>query len=236
MGNIYTGMSTNIRHTGLNNFDLIRSLPAHPFDYMCLTWVLRSYRSPRDKITRMLKNEEILQLKRGLYVIAPRYGGNSDPGVISNLLYGPSYVSLEYALSYWGMIPERVHEVTAITNKRNKYFRTPLGVFSYKYINTAKYWPGVTLMKIEAQSQLSGKQSIFFFIATREKALCDKLATVREITGECDIADYLKFDLRMDLESISGLNMHLLKNIGATYNKKSVTALVTWIAKNRKER
>jgi len=215
---------------------MIRTLPTHPFDYTYLTWLLRSYRSPRDKITRLLKRGDILQLKRGLYVVSPRHGDNIEPAVISNLLYGPSYVSLEYALSYWGLIPERVHEVTAMTNKRNKYFSTPLGAFSYKYINIAKFSPGVALIKSKTPSRLSAEQTVSFFIATREKALCDKLATVREITSEYDIADYLEFDLRMDLESISDLNMHLLKNIGAVYKKKSVSALVTWIAKNRKKR
>ncbi len=224
-------MSINNRHAGRNSLGLIRTLPVHPFDYTYLMWVLRSYRSPRDKITRLIKNEDILQVKRGLYVISPKYGVNHEPGIVSNLLYGPSYVSLEYALSFWGLIPERVHEITAMTNKRNKYFRTPLGAFSYKYINTAKFSPGVTLIQSEIQSSLSGKQSISFFIATREKALCDKLATVREITAKNDIADYLRFDLRIDLEAISGLNMHLLKTIGAVYKKKSVTALVNWAAK-----
>ncbi len=229
-------MSRNNRHTGGNDFDLIRALPAHPFDYTYLMWVLRSYRSPRDKVSRMLKNGDLLQIKRGLYIPSPKYGGKIEPGVISNLIYGPSYVSLEYALSFWELIPERVHEVTAMTNKRNKYFRTPLGVFSYKYINTTRYSPGVTLVKSEAQSRLPGKQSRFFFIATREKALCDKLATVREIMGEADIADYLKFDLRIDPEAIAGLNGQALKKIGKTYNKKSVTALVNWVAKSKKER
>ncbi len=229
-------MSNFDRHAGGNPFDLLRSLPTHPFDYTYLTWVLRSYRSPRDKITRMLKRGDILQLKRGLYVLSPRHGGKIEPAVISNLLYGPSYVSLDYALSYWGLIPERVHEVTAMTNKRNKYFRTPLGVFSYKYINTAKFSPGVALIKSETTSRPSGKPGIAFFIASREKALCDKLATVREIIGEYDIADYLQFDLRMDLESISGFDMPLLKTIRTVYKKKSVTALVAWIAKNGKDR
>jgi len=228
-------MSIIDRHTGRNEFDLIRALPVHPFDYTYLMWVLRSYRSPRDKISRLLKNGDLLQIKRGLYIPSPKYGGKIEPGVISNLIYGPSYVSLEYALSFWGLIPERVHEVTAMTNKRNKYFRTPLGAFSYKYINTAKFSPGVTLVKSEAQSRISGKQSIFFFIATREKALCDKLATVREITGKADIIDYLKFDLRIDPEAITGLNMQTLKKIGDTYNKKSVTALVDWVAQAKKE-
>jgi hypothetical protein len=226
-------MSIKNRHAGRNDFDLIRALPAHPFDYTYLMWVLRSYRSPRDKVSRMLKCGDLLQIKRGLYILPPKFGGEIEPGVISNLIYGPSYVSLEYALSFWGLIPERVHEVTAMTNKRNKYFRTPLGAFSYKYINTAKFSPGVTLIKSEAQFQLSGKQSIFFLIATKEKALCDKLATVREIRGEADVADYLKSDLRIDPEAIAGLNRQTLKKIGNTYNKKSVTALVDWVARTK---
>ena len=50
-----------------------------------------------------------------------------------------------------------------------------------------------------------------------------------KILGKADIVDYLKFDLRIDPETIAGLNRETLKKIGAAYNKKSVTALVDWI-------
>ena len=221
-------MSNIVRHTGRIDFDLIRTLPAHPFDYTYLMGMLKPYRSPRDKISRMLKNGEIMQLKRGLYILSPKFGGEIDRGVIANLIYGPSYVSLEYALSFWGLIPERVQEVTCMTNKRNKYFRTPLGAFSYKYISNTRFSPGVILIDSEAPIRRTGEQGVSYFIATKEKALCDKLATVREIRGEHDITDYLRFDLRIDLETMADLNMPVLNKIMNAYNNRAVTALFNW--------
>jgi len=196
---------------------------------------LSAYRSPRDKISRMLKNGEILQLKRGLYILSPRFGGEIDYGVISNLLYGPSYLSLEYALSFWGLIPERVLEITGMTNKRNKSFSTPLGVFSYRYINNAKFSTGVVLNQSDIQTRMSGKQGVSFFIATKEKALCDKLATVRGIRGKHDIAGYLESDLRIDPMKLKDLDMNTLKKIGYAYKSTAVDAFFDWADSAKKE-
>ena len=71
-------MSNIIRHAGHNIKNIMGHLPLHPFDYGYLMWVLRSYRSPRDKVSRMLKSGQIIQLKRGLYVLSPEYGGMID--------------------------------------------------------------------------------------------------------------------------------------------------------------
>jgi len=95
-------MSKNIIHTGRKYPDPVRMLPDYPVDYRYLTWLLRNYRSPRDKIGRMIKNGEIIRVKKGLYVLSPEFGGTADKKVLANLIYGPSYVSLEYALQYWG--------------------------------------------------------------------------------------------------------------------------------------
>jgi len=92
-------------------------LPQHPIDYSYLMDLLKSYQSPRDKISRMIMKKEIIPVKKGLYVLSPEFGKPIDLKVVANLIYGPSYISLEYALSYWGLIPEKVEEVTSITNK-----------------------------------------------------------------------------------------------------------------------
>ncbi len=194
------------------------TLPDHPFDYTYLMDRLKAYRSPRSKITRMLQQQEIIRVKKGLYVLAPEYGGNIDPLVLSNLIYGPSYVSLESALSYWGMIPERVEEVTCMTNKRNKLFETPVGRFSYHYLNNR-------IFPIGRKQAYAG--NLCFLMASREKALCDKLATL-PLTTEQDIAQLLEFDLRVDLEASAEMDCQLLKSIQTCYKNQLVSRFVQW--------
>ncbi|MCP5047130.1 MAG: hypothetical protein GY940_08150, partial [bacterium] len=145
-------------------------LPEHPFDYLYLIDLLKDYASPRDKISRMIKNKEIIQVKKGLYVRSPRFGTPINLKTLSNMIYGPSYISLEYALSYWGLIPERVFEITCMTNKRNKLFRTPVGVFSYKYLENSKFVPGIRWIYDETGSYL---------MASMEKAICDRIAIIK---------------------------------------------------------
>ncbi|MDM8526165.1 hypothetical protein QUF80_22545 [Desulfococcaceae bacterium HSG8] len=219
-------MSIKSRHTGRNN--LVYLLPDFPFDYCYLMWVLRSYRSPRDKISRMLRNGEIIRIKKGLYIRSPGYGGKADKKVIANLIYGPSYISLDFALQYRGLIPERVELVTSITSKRNKIFHTPLGSFSYKYLHHSKFHPGVLLEKTELSGQRGNRENkTGFFIASEEKALCDKLATVRDIDKPEDIPEYLESDLRIDTDLLR-LDIRQLYKIEKVYKKKSVTAFVRW--------
>ncbi len=220
-------MSKKNRHAGQKLLPLPYALPDFPFDYCYLTWVLRSYRSPRDKISRMLRSGEIIRVKKGLYVRSPHYGGKVNRKTIANLIHGPSYISLDFALQHWGLIPERVEQVTSITSKRNKMFNTPLGSFSYKHLHHSKFWPGVLLAKSEWSGETGTSAHTGFFIASKEKAICDKLASVREIRKPEDVPTCLEWNLRIDVESLR-LDVPQLHQIERVYNKKSVTAFVRW--------
>jgi hypothetical protein len=198
---------------------LVFTFPKHPFDYQYLSHRLRQYRSPRTKIGLMLKKGEIVRIKKGLYILPEEYGGKLDNILLSNLIYGPSYVSFEYALSYWGLIPEKIEVVTAVTNKRKKRFQTPIGVFSYRFLNNRIFPVGRVLIKDDAGSSI---------IASKEKSLCDKLATVKEIKNEEDAVEYLNTDLRVDWEEIKDLDVVELKSIMAHYRSKPVSVFVGW--------
>src|SRR5262245_29628514 len=99
----------------MNHFGSIRrNIKTEEFDYPALMQELSQYKKPRDAVTRFLHNGSIVRVKKGLYV----FGENYRKGMIckeslANLIYGPSYISLEYALSYYGLIPERVEEITS---------------------------------------------------------------------------------------------------------------------------
>ena len=109
---------------------------------------------------RYKKQGFVLQLKRGLYIFPDAL----PPDVyIANKLYSPSYVSLEFALSYHGVIPETVYEITSVTTKATRRFETLGKVFSYRKIKKIGY----TGYEIQKQQGLS------FYLADAEKALVD---------------------------------------------------------------
>ena len=69
------------------------------FDYQVLQDALAGYRKPRDRITRLLAGEAIVRVKKGLYCFGEAL--RRDPlsrEYLANLIYGPSYVSLDYGL------------------------------------------------------------------------------------------------------------------------------------------
>src|SRR3989344_2485518 len=117
---------------------------------------------------RYKKQGFIAQLKRGFYV----FPNVLPPDVyIANKLYMPSYISLEFALSYHGVIPETVYEITSVTSKATRRFETLGKVFSYR--------------KIKKQHGLS------FYIADAEKAFVDA-NYLRLISGQKPISRFNK--------------------------------------------
>ena len=99
-------------------------------DYLFLVSALKHYARPREKISQWLKSGDLIRVKKGLYIFA----GEAKESlysleVLANLIYGPSAISLSYALAFYGMIPERVSTITSITPKRCKKFGTPVGLF-----------------------------------------------------------------------------------------------------------
>jgi hypothetical protein len=217
-------MSNKIRHSGQNTQFLLWKLLKYPIDYSYLMNLFKDYSSPRDKISRIIKKKEIIQVKKGLYVLSPEFGNQINLKVLANLVYGPSYISLEYALSYWGLIPEKVEEITSMTNKRNRVFETPVGNFSYKYLHNSKFFIGIERISEETGS---------FLIASKEKAICDRLALVKDLNAN-EIFEFLEYDLRLDIDELS-LDIELVQKIERVYKKKSVTAFFKCLKQNQKD-
>ncbi|EFK96155.1 conserved hypothetical protein [sediment metagenome] len=187
-------------------------------DYNFLTSCLSGYSNPRDKIARLIKSGAIIRVKKGLYVFGPKYSRQPfSRETLANLIYGPSYISLEYALSFYGMIPERVEMVTSVTSKRNKLFKTPAGIFSYAYITPTKYNIGIT--------QISLDEAHNIIIATKEKALADKIDRTKGINSADKMQKYILEDLRIDINEFKNLDTRLLKAISGAYMSPSVNIL-----------
>src|SRR5689334_21193947 len=94
--------------------ELRKQVAGEEFDYQILMDVLRAYDRPRDKIRAFLKKKSIVRIKKGLYIFGETLARNPPSReILANLIYGPSYISLDYALHYHGLIPERVESVTS---------------------------------------------------------------------------------------------------------------------------
>src|SRR5580704_17214208 len=131
--------------------ELRRRVAGEEFDYQMLMDVLREYVRPRDKIRALIKKKSIIRVKKGLYVFGETLARRPfSREVLANLIYGPSYISLDYALHYHGLIPERVETITCCTPGRGRQFSTPVGRFSYHQIPTKAYALGIDQVEIES--------------------------------------------------------------------------------------
>jgi hypothetical protein len=180
------------------------------------------------KISYMTKQGVLTRLKKGLYTFAGLYQDASvDSIVIANRLYAPSYVSFDYALSYYDLIPERVYEVTSATLHAKKLFETPLGRFSYRPIPIEVYALGVDWLYDERDG---GK-----FVATPEKALCDKIRADRGVgrLNQEKMKDYLLYDLRIEWNELMELDVRLIEEIANKYKSYNLKNLSSVIKKER---
>ncbi len=186
----------------------------------------KSVRNVNDKISNLVKNGELVRLKKGFYTFPKEYLTKPiDLISVANTLYAPSYVSFDYALGYYGMIPEQVSEITSATSKNGKLFETPIGRFSYKKVPLKAYSLGIDWIYDESDG---GR-----FIATPEKALCDKVRYDRGIgtLTQNGMVEYLKYDLR--LEMTKPLDVDLIEEIATTYRSRNLKTLSQIIKKGK---
>ncbi len=205
-----SNMSTMYRHTG--KISRKPHLPRQPvFDYVALMEALKEYRYPRDKVTSLLRDGTITRVKKGLYVANADVGAASPVSayplweVLANLMYGPSYVSLQYALHLYGMIPEHAVQVTSVTFKKSKRYQTPLGQFVYRSVPHVHYVPGVILRSTD--------ESVSYLVASREKALMDTLYFTAGLRSVRDVHACILDDLRIDVDAVEQLDFELLSVI-----------------------
>ena len=117
-------------------------------------------------IKRSVANGEIQVIRRGLYSLTPEYQKKPiSVYSLSQFVYGPSYISLETALSHHGWIPEAVYGCTCVSFNNSKEFKTPLSIFSYKRVPQKTFYAGV--------QRYIDDNGNSFFMATPAKALAD---------------------------------------------------------------
>jgi len=187
-----------------------------PIDFNVLATALSGYQSPKDKISLLENNGSIIRLKKGLYVVTSETSKKTlSRELIANHLYGPSYISLESALSFYGLIPERVYSVRSVTTKRSKRFATQLGNFEYITIPQEYYAIGIR------QEIVNNEYA--FLIASPEKAICDIILSTRNfrIQSMKAMQAFLEEDLRINLSVIKAYNTDIIKSCIETGIKKT---------------
>jgi hypothetical protein len=187
--------------------DYIADYATQPITHQLLTSILKDYKRPNDKIKALRAHGFLQSLKKGLYVAGPNIRSSKPENrLLANHIYGPSYVSMDTALAYYGLIPERVYEVASMTMKPSKTFHTPLGTFSYTHLPLPYYAFGLHM------TRLSDTQRAI--IASPEKALCDKIIATSgiQLRSTVQARDYLVDDLRMDETALRGLDLAAIRS------------------------
>ena len=179
---------------------------------------LDNYADKNSKISRDIKSKKLFRIIRGLY----ETNKNTPAYLLAGSIYGPSYISFEYALSYYGLIPERVTTVTCATfdKKKKKMFTTSFGTFTYRDVPKLAY-PEEIILKEE--------DNYSYQIASIEKALCDKLYTIRVLSNYRELEYILFNDLRIDEEEFAKLNIEKVEKLSNLYCSRNVKLLYKYI-------
>ncbi len=117
-------------------------------------------------VKRAVADGDLIIIRRGLYALSSLYRKvDINAFSVAQLIYGPSYISLESALSAYGWIPEGVRDIVSITCRLPKDFDTPLGHFSYVRVTQKTLYTGVRRVTNDA--------GMTWLIASPLKALAD---------------------------------------------------------------
>jgi hypothetical protein len=163
---------------------------------------LQGYAYPRKALSDMIRRGQLLRIKKGVYV---QSGAGIEPFsrlILANMIYGPSHVSYESALSYHGLIPERVEEITSATMGKAKLFSTPAGRFRYRHQPRAYYCTGYERLSLGPRRG--------YLIATPEKALADRTLLERGRFSRRAMREFLFENIRLDEEDFRGLDTQQL--------------------------
>jgi hypothetical protein len=179
-------------------------ITSEEFDYQLLVSCLSEYANPRSKIRDLSRKGIIIRVKKGIYIFGDQYRRSYySREILANWIYGPSLVSMETMLSYYGLIPERVDALTSTTTKRPKEFNTPVGLFTYQQVPLAWYTIGIN--RIENPGGM-------YLAASPERALADKVLhdLHNHLQSLKDASAYLFEDLRLDEDGFRQMDPDIL--------------------------
>ncbi len=175
---------------------------------------LKGYSNKNTKICREVKNGKLIKIINGLY----ETDSNINGYLLAGSIYGPSYLSFDFALAYYGLIPEKVTAFTSATfdKRKKKRYENQFGTYLYRDVPTSVYPLGINVFK---------EGEYIYQIATPEKALCDKLYTLSPIKNIEELKNVIFNDLRIDQNEFNKLNTHDIEEISKFYHSTNVDLL-----------
>ena len=182
---------------------------------------LQKYSNKNTKISRELKKGNLIKIINGLYETDPNINGY----LLAGAIYGPSYLSFDFALSFYGLIPEKVTTFTSATCNKNKkkMYNNQFGTFLYRDIPSNVYPLGIKVIQEENYS---------YQIGTPEKVLCDKLYTLTPVKNMRELENVLFNDLRIDYNEFTKLNVKDIESITTLYHCTNVNLLYKYMRKS----
>jgi predicted transcriptional regulator of viral defense system len=172
----------------------------------------------RNNLTRWCRRGLLVKLRNQYYAF-PEYRQMPDfSRYVANRIYSPSYISLHSALSFYGMIPEEVVQLTSVTTLKTARFENDFGTFHYQNVKTPFYFG------FEIKTMQSGRGLLF---ATPEKALLDLLYLNPFYKTEQDMEE-----LRLDEDYIQNeLNLERLNGYLSKIESKTMEQKVKRLMK-----
>ena len=194
-------------------------------DYLTLLDQYKEYAYPKLKISQLVRSGKLIKIRRGLYLDSQDTSYSMK--TLANLICFPSYLSFEYALRFYQLIPEQVEIFTSASfhKNKNKTFHTPVGTFAYYYLNPTVYPFGITRAEEKGQP---------FLIATKEKALLDTLSKVRSVRSVVELNTLLFEDLRLDEAILRELDRHEIEFLSAKYHQRNCHLFAQWLESRKK--
>jgi predicted transcriptional regulator of viral defense system len=172
-------------------------------------WIGGSQDRQWSLVKRSIAAGEIVRIRRGLYCLSSKYLRRKiDPVVLAQRIYGPSYISLESALSYHGWIPEAVYTVTSVSLNRSREFSTPVGRFSFTCVPQKTFYAEVSRVEKDEGS---------FLLASPLKALADYVYVHKR---DWDSARPVIESLRVEQDDLAGVDASSFERLSENYSGK----------------
>lgn len=185
-----------------------------PFTTDVIAGELGGYSAILAKIASLVDEGSLIRIKRGLYCLSPIVSG-TEPDVLAaaNVIRATSYISFETALSFYGLIPERVDEIMSACTERGRLFKTPIGTFSYRAVPQDWFQIGIRSRMRDGGAAI--------LVATPEKAIGDLLlarANLR-VSSPDSLRSFLEEDIRLDFDALGTPDLGILREMATCGHK-----------------
>ena len=171
------------------------------------------------KIRLEIAKNRITKIRRGIY----SNNTQADRLCIANKLINDSYISFDYALYYYGLIPERVNTITSASHNKSRknVIVTKEDKFTYRDISNNVFNEGLVCILDEGNNYVR--------FASREKALCDRLSLVPQVRTLKEMGELLFDDLRIDIDGFNSLNFNEIIRLALLYSKPTLNTLAKFV-------